>query len=66
MNIPITLDRLTKTFQAGGTKNHVLKDITLELLSGESTAIVGTSGFGKSSLLSIIGTLADLRMGHFF
>lgn len=66
MNVPITLDRLTKTFQAGGTKNHVLKDITLELLSGESTAIVGTSGSGKSTLLSIIGTLDRPTNGSFF
>lgn len=66
MNIPITLDSLTKTFQAGGTKNQVLKDITLKLLSGESTAIVGTSGSGKSTLLSIIGTLDRPTNGSFF
>jgi len=66
MNITITLDSLTKTFQAGGTKNQVLKDITLKLLSGESTAIVGTSGSGKSTLLSIIGTLDRPTNGSFF
>lgn len=66
MNIPITLDRLTKTFQAGGTKNLVLKDITLKLLPGVSTAIVGTSGSGKSTLLSIIGTLDRPTNGSFF
>lgn len=66
MNIPITLDRLTKTFQAGGTNNHVLKDITLKLISVESTAIVGTSGSGKSTLLSIIGTLDRPTNGSFF
>lgn len=66
MNIPITLDRLTKTFQVGGTKNLVLKDITLKLLPGVSTAIVGTSGSGKSTLLSIIGTLDRPTNGSFF
>lgn len=66
MNISITLDRLTKTFQAGGTNNHVLKYITLKLISGESTAIVGTSGSGKSTLLSIIGTLDRPTNGSFF
>jgi putative ABC transport system ATP-binding protein/lipoprotein-releasing system ATP-binding protein len=66
MNIPITLDRLTKTFQAGGTINQVLKDVTLKLISDESTAIVGTSGSGKSTLLSIIGTLDRPTNGSFF
>ncbi|MBU0906261.1 ABC transporter ATP-binding protein [Paenisporosarcina quisquiliarum] len=66
MNIPITLNRLTKTFQAGGTENQVLKDITLKLISSESTAIVGTSGSGKSTLLSIIGTLDRPTNGSFF
>lgn len=66
MNIPITLDRLTKTFQTGGTKNQVLKEITLKFNSRESTAIVGTSGSGKSTLLSIIGTLDRPTNGSFF
>ncbi|WP_075617960.1 ABC transporter ATP-binding protein [Paenisporosarcina indica] len=66
MSIPITLDRLSKTFQTGGTKNQVLKDITLKLRSGESIAIVGTSGSGKSTLLSIIGTLDRPTSGSFF
>lgn len=66
MNIPITLEKLTKTFQAGGTENQVLKDITLKLISSESTAIVGTSGSGKSTLLSIIGTLDRPTNGSFF
>ena len=66
MNIPITLEKLTKDFQAGGTENLVLKDITLKLLSSETTAIVGTSGSGKSTLLSIIGTLDRPTNGSFF
>ena len=66
MNIPITIEKLTKTFQASGTENQVLKDITLKLISRESTAIVGTSGSGKSTLLSIIGTLDRPTNGSFF
>lgn len=66
MSIPITLDRLSKSFQTGETENQVLKDITLKFASDESVAIVGASGSGKSTLLSIIGTLDKQTNGSFY
>ncbi len=36
---------------------EVLKDVSLEVMRGESLAIVGPSGSGKSTLLHIMGTL---------
>jgi lipoprotein-releasing system ATP-binding protein len=39
------------------TYHHILKGIDLEVLPGESVAIVGRSGEGKSTLLQILGTL---------
>lgn len=41
----------------GGAPVGVLRNITLEVQSGHSLAIVGPSGSGKSTLLNIIGTL---------
>jgi ABC-type lipoprotein export system ATPase subunit len=41
----------------GAPPVSVLKDINLEVGSGESAAIAGPSGSGKSTLLNIIGTL---------
>src|SRR5690348_963562 len=43
---------------AGGAANlTILNGVNLELLAGDSLAIVGPSGSGKSTLLNIIGTL---------
>ena len=36
---------------------EVLKEIDLEIAQGESIAIVGKSGEGKSTLLHILGTI---------
>src|SRR5689334_18738832 len=55
----LKLASVTKRYQspdsAGGLA--VLKDISLEVTSGESLAIIGPSGSGKSTLLHIMGTL---------
>ncbi len=37
--------------------NYVLKEITINILRGESIAIIGPSGSGKSTLLNIMGAL---------
>ena len=39
------------------TRVDVLKDVSLELFPGQSVAIMGASGEGKSTLLHILGTL---------
>ena len=41
----------------GGDMVPVLKNISLQVDSGTSIAIVGPSGSGKSTLLNIIGAL---------
>ncbi|MCB1136203.1 MAG: ABC transporter ATP-binding protein [Chlamydiia bacterium] len=42
---------------------EVLKDINLDVSSGQSVAITGASGQGKSTLLHILGTLDDASGG---
>ena len=52
--IVIKVSNLSKSFD----RNIVLKNINFELLEGESLAIIGASGSGKSVLLkNIIGLL---------
>ncbi len=53
MSQSVIIKNLAKTF---GSKK-VLHDINLEILAGESVAIIGTSGCGKSVLLKCISGL---------
>jgi len=53
----ITIRSLSKSFTNGGASIDILKDLDFDLAVGESVAIVGASGIGKSTLLHIVGTL---------
>ncbi|OPX20291.1 MAG: ABC transporter ATP-binding protein [Desulfobacca sp. 4484_104] len=53
----IQLCGLVKTFVANSNRVEVLRGVDLAIEQGDSLAIVGTSGVGKSTLLHILGTL---------
>ncbi len=46
-----------KSYTTDGQRVEVLKGIDLEVCTGQSLAIVGASGVGKSTLLHVLGTL---------
>jgi len=48
---------LCKAFNSSGARIEILKGANLELAQGETVAVVGASGIGKSTLLHILGTL---------
>ncbi|MBC7724756.1 MAG: ABC transporter ATP-binding protein [Burkholderiaceae bacterium] len=48
---------LTKHYGSGDTRFDALKGIDLDILEGESVAIVGKSGSGKSTLMHILALL---------
>ncbi len=53
----IQVQQLFKSYKNGSRQVDVLKGIDLTFLRGESSAIVGASGVGKTTLLHILGVL---------
>lgn len=51
----IELHRISKSFEVGGKRIHVLRELDLEIGRASFTSIVGPSGSGKSTLLNIVG-----------
>ena len=59
----LAVSNLCKTYPVRDGALDVLKNCSFELKAGESLSIVGPSGSGKSSLLSILGTLETATAG---
>uniref|UniRef100_A0A7V4LDP7 ABC transporter ATP-binding protein n=1 Tax=Desulfobacca acetoxidans TaxID=60893 RepID=A0A7V4LDP7_9BACT len=53
----IAVRDVVKIFTSNGNRVEVLQGLDLEVYTGESLAVVGASGVGKSTLLHILGTL---------
>lgn len=60
--VGIRIEKLNKYFD----EKHVLKDIDLEIFSGETFSIIGPSGTGKSVLLKHIVKLATPDSGEIY
>jgi len=52
------------TFSYPGTQNKVLKNINFEVSEGQTIAIVGTTGSGKTTLTKMISRLYDVDKGR--
>lgn len=59
----ITLDKVSQHFRSGDKTIHLFDDLSLTLERGKSTAIIGSSGAGKSSLLTIAAGLDEPKCG---
>lgn len=64
--IIFTIDEVKKSFTNGEVEEQVLKGINLSLQEGEITALVGASGSGKSTILTIAAGLQHASDGQVF
>ncbi len=55
--VKIAVRGLVKTFWSNGNRVDVLNGVDLDIRRGQTLAVVGASGVGKSTLLHILGTL---------
>ncbi len=61
--IRLKAENLSKSFSNGGSMQHVLKNIDLELYKGDFTVIMGASGAGKSTLLYALSGMDTPTLG---
>ena len=57
---------IAKSFFKGKAEIKVLRGVNLTIESGETVAITGASGVGKSTLLHVLGTLEPPTSGQVF
>jgi len=59
----ITINELWKVYEVGEQKIEAIRDVNLEVETGEFVSIVGHSGCGKSTFLSMLGGLTEPTKG---
>jgi len=62
----LTVRDLCKSFENSETRIDILKGVNLDMDAGQTLAIVGASGIGKSTLLHILGALDRPDSGAYF
>ena len=60
----LEIKNVSKTYGEGESRVEALKNISLNVLSGEFLVILGSSGSGKSTLLNIIGGISKPDTGE--
>ena len=59
----LELRSVSKVYGRGAAEVQALRDVSLTVAAGEMVAVMGPSGSGKSSLLTIAGTLEEPTSG---
>jgi ATP-binding cassette subfamily B protein len=61
---PVSLELRDAEFKFPGAEQPVLRDINLRVGAGETLAIIGSTGSGKTALLNLIARLFDVTKGQ--
>jgi ATP-binding cassette subfamily B protein len=56
--------KFEKVWFAYDDENYVLKDISFEVKQGQTLALVGATGAGKSSVINLLSRLYDINRGN--
>ena len=59
-------EKLCKSFSNGGTQQHVIKNLDLDINEGDFTVIMGSSGSGKSTLLYALSGMDKPTLGKVY
>ena len=59
-------EKLCKSFSNGGTQQHVIKNLDLDIYEGDFTVIMGSSGSGKSTLLYALSGMDKPTLGKIY
>ena len=63
MTLIASIQKISKNYHQGGKKVEVLYQLSLQVKKGESVAILGQSGSGKSTFLSLLAGLDQPDFG---
>ncbi len=64
-DVLVDLDHVEKDYVSGPNVVRALRDVSLQINTGDMVAIVGTSGSGKSTMMNIIGCLDRPTRGSY-
>ncbi len=64
MALPVSVNRLSKVFQAGKRQIRVLDEVSFKLTAGQVTGLIGPDGAGKTTLMRMLCGLLAIDSGE--